>query len=54
MDDVLEKPQATATNAAPYDDEADQSSEDEDGGLDWTKLLPYVRASVASGSVSSY
>lgn len=41
MDDLLEKPQASAPITDPQDDEADQSSGDEDGGLDWTKL-PYA------------
>lgn len=38
MDDLLEKPQKVTVKSNPEDDEADQSSGDEDGGLDWTKL----------------
>ena len=40
MDDNLEQPNSTFVNLGNEDYEQD-SSGDEDGGLDWTKL-PYV------------
>ena len=40
MDDNLEQPNTSFVNPGDQDHERD-SSEDEDGGLDWTKL-PYV------------
>lgn len=40
MDDNLEQPNSTFVNLGNEDHEQD-SSGDEDGGLDWTKL-PYV------------
>lgn len=40
MDDVFEQPTAASVKTLPVqpDDEEAQSSGDEDGGLDWTKL----------------
>ncbi len=40
MDDTLEQPNPSFVNPGDEDHEQD-SSGDEDGGLDWTKL-PYV------------
>ncbi|KAF8887144.1 tRNA-splicing endonuclease subunit sen54 N-term-domain-containing protein, partial [Infundibulicybe gibba] len=42
MDDSLERPSALPQKAPLADpvDDADESSGDEDGGLDWTKLVP--------------
>ena len=40
MDDSLEQPKPSFVNPGDGDNEQD-SSGDEDGGLDWTKL-PYV------------
>lgn len=43
MDDSLEKPSSllpkTPLGDEPPEDNDEQSSDEEDGGLDWTKLL---------------
>ena len=42
MDDTLEHPKPSSTLNTIDEDREQDSSGDEDGGLDWTKL-PYVR-----------
>jgi tRNA-splicing endonuclease subunit Sen54 len=41
MDDTLEQPKPSPNVSSPDEDREQDSSGDEDGGLDWTKL-PYV------------
>jgi hypothetical protein len=38
MDDSFEQPTASPQKLPPTDDVDEQSSDDEDGELDWTKL----------------
>jgi len=51
MDDDLESPSAlpvVPTTEIPAEDAAELSEEEEDGGLDWTKLL-YVQTTLSEG-----
>lgn len=44
MDDILERPQSHPKSPGDHAGDEEQSSGDEDGGLDWTKLPKYASA----------
>ncbi|THH03352.1 hypothetical protein EW145_g6327 [Phellinidium pouzarii] len=45
MDDILEQPTSSVPNTADDPDDAAQSSDEDDGGPDWTKLSAMASAS---------